>query len=72
MASMPALIFSFDGFYFPSVTFKYMKKPERGPFAVVIGVMIVALVYVLVFTGILVGANGGGSYQNINLPDNCR
>jgi amino acid transporter len=65
---MPALFFTFDGFYAPTHTFEQMNKPRRGPLAVSIGVIMIALVNILIIVGLYIGSNGQNNTLAMDLP----
>jgi amino acid transporter len=52
ISCLPAIMFTFDGFYIPTHTFNEMRKPNKGPLAICIGIIIIAAIYILIVTGI--------------------
>jgi amino acid transporter len=59
IASIPAIFFSFDGFYTCSSLEKDMKKPEQFSKALVCGIIVVATFYILFSIFTLLAADGG-------------
>ena len=57
IGSIPAIAFSFDGFYTAAGMQSEMKEPEKTPKALVFGLLIVAVIDVLVAISLLIGTS---------------
>ena len=57
IASIPAIAFSFDGFYTAAGMQSEMKEPEKTPKALVFGLLIVAVIDILVAISLLIGTS---------------
>lgn len=59
IASIPAIIFSFDGFYSAAGIKTQMVEPEKSGKSLVTGLMIVALIDILISISLLIGSDNG-------------
>jgi len=59
IGSIPAIIFSFDGFYSAAGIQSDMAEPKKTPLALVIGLVIVSIIDILISVGLLVGSKNG-------------
>ena len=57
IGSIPAIAFSFDGFYTAAGMQSEMKEPEKTPKALVFGLLIVAVIDILVAISLLIGTS---------------
>jgi amino acid transporter len=57
IGSVPAIAFSFDGFYTAAGMQSEMKEPEKTPKALVFGLLLVAVIDVLVAISLLIGTS---------------
>jgi amino acid transporter len=62
------MFFIFDGFYTPTHTFNQMRRPEHGPIAVCIGVVIITIIYILILVGLYLGTGGANNVSTIKIP----
>ncbi len=59
VGSVPAIIFSYDGFYSTAGIQSEMEEPKKTPAALVIGLVIVSIINLLVAISLLFGATNG-------------
>lgn len=59
VGSIPAIIFSYDGFYSTAGIQSEMEEPKKTPAALVIGLVIVSIINLLVAISLLFGAGNG-------------
>jgi amino acid transporter len=59
IASVPAILFAFDGFYTVSSNTLEMKEPKKAPLAMVVGLLILSVIDVLITLGMLLGTQDG-------------
>jgi amino acid transporter len=57
IGSVPAIAFSFDGFYTAAGMQSEMKEPEKTPKALVFGLLLVAVIDLLVAVSLLIGTS---------------
>lgn len=57
--SIPAIIFSFDGFYASAGIQSEMEEPRKTPLALVVGLIIVSAIDVLISISLLIGSKEG-------------
>jgi len=57
IGSVPAIAFSFDGFYTAAGMQSEMKEPQKTPKALVIGLLLVAVIDLLVAVSLLIGTS---------------
>lgn len=57
--SIPAIIFSFDGFYASAGIQSEMQEPKKTPLALVVGLLVVSTLDVLITISLLVGSQNG-------------
>lgn len=67
--SIPAIIFSFDGFYSSAGIQSEMEEPRKTPLALVIGLIIVSVIDVLITISLLLGSKDG-TVARLNFFDN--
>jgi amino acid transporter len=60
--SIPAVFFSFDGFYSAAGLQTEMREPRKMPKALVVGVTIVAVFEIFVSTSLLIGCEDGSLF----------
>lgn len=58
--ALSAIFFSFDGFYFAAGIQKEMKEPKKTPKAIIIGLLVVAFVYLLIAIVMTLASPSGG------------
>lgn len=59
IGSIPAIIFSYDGFYTAAGIQSEMEEPKKTPLAIVIGLLIVSVINLLIAISLLFGSNEG-------------
>jgi amino acid transporter len=59
IASIPAIFFSFDGFYNSSSLETKMKNPQNFSKAMILGILVVAAIYLTFSLGMALGAKDG-------------
>lgn len=59
LASIPSIIFSFDGFYSACGIETEMDHPEKIGKAMVLGLLLVSIIDVLISISLLIGSSGG-------------
>ena len=59
IGSIPAIVFSFDGFYTSAGMQSEMEKPEKTSIAMLIGLIIVSIIDVLISLSLLFGSSNG-------------
>lgn len=59
IGSIPAIIFSYDGFYTAAGIQSEMEEPKKTPLAIVIGLLIVSLINLLIAVSLLFGSKDG-------------
>lgn len=59
IASIPAIIFSFDGFYAAAGIRTQMAEPEKSGKSLVIGLIIVSILDILISISLLIGSSNG-------------
>ncbi len=69
IGSVPAIAFSFDGFYTAAGMQSEMREPQKTPKALVIGLLLVAIIDILVAISLLIGT-GNSNLGRINGLDN--
>ncbi len=57
--SIPAIIFSFDGFYASAGIQSEMEEPRKTPLALVVGLIVVSVIDVLITISLLLGSQDG-------------
>lgn len=57
--SIPAIIFSFDGFYAASGIQSEMKEPSKTPLALIIGLLVVSILDIFITVSLLIGSKDG-------------
>lgn len=57
--SIPAIIFSFDGFYASAGIQSEMQEPSKTPLALIVGLIIVSVFDVLITVSLLIGSQNG-------------
>jgi amino acid transporter len=59
IASIPAIFFSFDGFYNSSSIESRMKEPKQFPKAMILGILLVGVVYLTFSICLVLGTKNG-------------
>ncbi len=59
LGSVPAIIFSYDGFYSAAGIQSEMEEPKKTPAALVVGLVIVSIINILIAVGLLLGSEDG-------------
>ncbi|MDR2654320.1 MAG: APC family permease [Mycoplasmataceae bacterium] len=66
IASIPAIFFAFDGFYVAGSVMNEMEKPEKFSKALALGIIVVAVVYILFSISMLFVSEGGSFIELVN------
>lgn len=67
LASIPAIMFSFDGFYTATALRSKLKDPKKLPKIMIIGLVIVTFMYLFLTIGFLLGSKDGTADGVFNL-----
>ncbi|MCQ2957125.1 MAG: APC family permease [Mycoplasmoidaceae bacterium] len=59
LGSIPAIIFSYDGFYSAAGIQSEMEEPKKTPLALVVGLIIVSVINLLIAVALLFGSENG-------------
>ncbi len=59
ISSIPAIIFSYDGFYSAAGIQSEMEEPKKTPAALVVGLLIVSVINILIAVALLFGTSDG-------------
>ncbi|MCQ3915107.1 MAG: APC family permease [Mycoplasmoidaceae bacterium] len=59
IGSIPAIIFSYDGFYSAAGIQSEMEEPKKTPLALVVGLLIVSAINLLIAVALLFGSENG-------------
>lgn len=59
LGSVPAIVFSYDGFYSAAGMQSEMAEPKKTPMALVLGLVIVSIINLAIAVSLLVGASNG-------------
>jgi amino acid transporter len=59
MASIPAIFFAFNGFYYPANLTSSMKEPRKLPVTMIVGLIIVTVIYVGISVSIMLCTDNG-------------
>nr|WP_237076518.1 amino acid permease [Mycoplasma phocoeninasale] len=62
-ASIGGIFFAFDGFYVSAGIQSEMKRPEKTPAALVIGLLSMTIIYMIIAAAMTLGAKSGGFYD---------
>jgi amino acid transporter len=63
IASVPAIFFAFDGFYTISSNTLEMKKPQKAPFAMVVGLLVLSAIDILITLAMVLSTPSGSVYD---------
>jgi amino acid transporter len=63
IASVPAILFAFDGFYTVSSNTLEMKEPTKAPLAMVVGLLILSIIDIAITIAMLLGTKDGSVYS---------
>ncbi|GHU50801.1 hypothetical protein FACS189459_5360 [Bacilli bacterium] len=56
---IPSLFYSFDGFYSSASIQRNMKEPKKFPFAIIAGLLIIAIIDLVITASLCVGSSDG-------------
>lgn len=61
--SFAAVFFAYDGFYYSAGLQSEMKEPKKTPFALVLGLVIVTIIYLIIAISMSIATDGGSFYD---------
>jgi amino acid transporter len=59
IASIPAIMFAFNGFYYPANMTSQMNEPKKLPKIMIIGIILVTIIYILISVSICLCSKSG-------------
>jgi len=60
--AVAAIFFAYDGFYVTAGIQSEMKEPKKTPLAILFGLIIVTVIYLLIAIAMSLGASGGSPF----------